>query len=718
MVLYANAERVGMSIKAIARQQGEHSGVDMLTIEQQIADTDVDAIRSIFTQAPYPCYAYQAAAYRLTGEEIRRQDPDPFIIGASVSAGKTDMIAMICTRIAQMNSQQVANNREPYQTLVISRQAEIVSQDSDQLWKYGVQNSIFCAGLSRKAAAFPVIVGSEGTVVNSLEDSLRKDKCINVSLEKISCVKAYASGRSLFEQSAKAVKKAELKDYTPFFVLIDECHMMNVTDYCESELAGESFRQMIASKRASYTIIIRTLEKRCMEKYGKRLRVIGYTGSPWRDNQQIVNENLKTPGFWRKKIIDIDTPFLCSQGAVVPYRFGDTSGLRYDLSNFHSDGEDGIRDFTASDMQAMEKEILKQGTLTQRIMLDVQKICSDRNGVLVTCAGKKHCEEAAKALIPGTKFIIITDDMGQKARLKAMSEIKAGFYKYVFQIGCLTTGVNVPWWDVGVILRRIGSITLLTQLNGRIIRLLPDGSIEHAVPKNDALILDYSGTMDDLGQVFFDPQIEQYQYEQAEINEDYQICPECDGHNSPYARRCINKNEFGNRCDYWFKFRECEDIFDNAGRLIKEGCGAKNDPCARFCQQCAGMLIDPNDKLSGTHYTEGDYYNVLEFDIKLTKDQRALVFYYWLDDRSGGKFHASELFMPESELMWARNAWKVNGVSKHIANPKVRSEVRGIKSALRIMNYAPLFMKPLRVTHRKNGKGKDIIANKVFVESK
>ena len=491
-------------------------------------------------------------------------------------------------------------------------------------------------------------------------------------------------------------------------IVAHNCHHSSVDDYCASELANESLSQMLKEKRSLYTVIIRTLQKRCRDKYGKEMRIIGLTGSPWRDNKQIVNENLKTPGLWRKTIIKIDTPYLCSVGAVVPYRFGDTSGLKYELESFHADGEDGTRE-SASDLEAMEKEILRQGTLTQRIMLDVQRIAADRNGVLVTCAGKKHCQEAAAALLPGTSYIIITDDMGQKARLQAMTDIRAGKYKYVFQIGCLTTGVNVPYWDVGVILRKIGSITLLTQLNGRIIRLLNHEDIPHALPKNDALILDYSGTMDELGDVFFDPQIEKYRYEQAEINEDYQTCPVCDGHNSPAARRCVHD------CGHYFVFKECEDFFDNrTGIQTKAGCGAKNDPCARFCCNCGGVMIDPNDKLSGTHYKEGDYFDVIDFNMKLTKDQRSIVFDYQLSDGQGGKFHASELFMPESEQAWARNAFKANAVNKHIAVPKIRREVGSIKNAVRIMSYRELFLKPLRVTHRKNAKGRDIIANKIF----
>jgi len=496
-------------------------------------------------------------------------------------------------------------------------------------------------------------------------------------------------------------------------VIAHNCHMMNVSDYCESELAAESYHQMLENKRASYTIIMRTLEKRCMDKYGKKLRVIGYTGSPWRDNRQIVNENMKTPGFWRKTVMNIDTQFLCREGAVVPYRFGDNSGLHYDIQSVKATGEDGIRE-TSADLEAMEKEILSQGIMTQKIMLEVQRIAADRNGVLVTCAGKKHCHEAAAALLPGTTYVIITDDMGQKKRMQAMEDMRAGKYKYVFQIGCLTTGVNVPYWDVGVILRKIGSITLLTQLNGRIIRLFNHDEIPGAVPKNDALILDYSGTMDELGDVFFDPQIEQYQYEQAEINEDYQTCPECDGHNSPFARRCIHTDHSGNRCQHWFKFKECEDLTNHQGVTIKMGCGAKNDPCARYCSNCDGIMIDPNDKLSGTHYTEGDYYDVLDFRIKLTKDQRALVFEYTLDDRNGGKFTARETFMPESDLLWARNAFKSNAIRRHILSPSVRKEVSGIKNAIRLMNYASHFMKPKKVTHRKAGGKKDIISNKIF----
>lgn len=195
----------------------------MLKIDQQIAETDVEAIRAMFPKSPYPCYPYQAAAYRLVGEEIRRANPEPFIIEASVSAGKTDMISMVCSRIQQMNNQQLQNNREPYQALVISRDAAIVDQDSAQLWKYGVQNSIFCAGLSRKATAYPIIVASEGTAVNALYDSVRDGRYIRVSPMGYTGVHRYAPGIALVTQLKKSVRRGELKDFTPLFLLVDEC---------------------------------------------------------------------------------------------------------------------------------------------------------------------------------------------------------------------------------------------------------------------------------------------------------------------------------------------------------------------------------------------------------------------------------------------------------------------------------------------------------------
>ncbi len=668
------------------------------TIQDLIKETDCDAIRAEFTDAPYPAYDYQCVVYDLTAKEIRRADPEPGVIVAAVSAGKTTMISMATRRIQNVNLKRRMAGLPVIHALVLARQAEIVQQDAEEMWGYKVQNSIYCAGLSAKAVAYPVVVGSEGTVVNALHKRMSDDR------------------------------------FCPMFLFIDECHQVSVNDYCESEYrkfrdeftgeerTGETWDEMIASKRSQYTLIIRELERRCLAKHGKRLRIIGYTGSPYRDNQLIINEDVSKPGLWRRKIVDIDTEYLVEFGAVVPTRFGDTAKLRYELDEFNSAGGEGDKDFTESEIRAMQDQISSQGTLTQKIMLEVQERCKSRLNVLVTCAGKKHCQEAADALLPGTTYVIITDDMPQKKRIAVMEEIKAGKYKYTFQIGCLTTGVNVPLWDTNVILRRIGSITLLIQLIGRTMRLLRKAHIEAGYQKDHALVLDYSGTMDDLGKVYFDPIIDQYMFQMAEINDDFITCPVCeeagrDGRNSPFARRCIHHDENGVRCEHFFKFRLCEDHKDpRTGKVLKVGCQVKNDVAARFCRNCGGMLIDPNKKLSSKHYKEGDFYNVLDFSLRLTNDQKAFYFEYTLEKPEGGSFKAREILMPEKKETWIRNRYKAV-VSDHLT-PKDRKEVLGVFNAIKVMGMAHLFMAPLRVSYRKvgDGKGKDTIAHKVFVE--
>ncbi|WP_312691108.1 helicase-related protein, partial [Escherichia coli] len=81
--------------------------------------------------------------------------------------------------------------------------------------------------------------------------------------------------------------------------------------------------------------------------------------------------------------------------------------------------------------------------------------------VLITCAGVRHCKEAAAALPPGSTYAIITGDTDTKTRKKILDDVRAGKIKYTFQVMALTTGVNVPNWDFSVILRKIGSLTLL-----------------------------------------------------------------------------------------------------------------------------------------------------------------------------------------------------------------------------------------------------------------
>lgn len=654
------------------------------SITEQIADMDLSRLKAGVGLTPYEPYSYQWATHNETSKEINGYQA-PFIIKAAVSAGKTTLISLLARRARKIN----------WGMMVLSRQGEIVEQDAAEMLNFGVENSIFCASLGRKSTFYPVIVGSEGTVVNALNK--------------------------------------RLKDYVPRILAIDECHHVDVDDLVDSQETmvqkkGRAFHpedtleKMIDAGRKGYTLIIRELQRRCMEKYGKPLVVIGYTGTDYRGIQPIVNTDMSTPGFWRKVIVDISTEYLVDFGAVVPTDFGTIDEeMTYDLEGFESDGNDGAGDFSDAQLNEMQKRILAQGSMTQKIMLDVVEKTKNRNCVLVTCAGQKHCAEAAAALPPDVSYGIVTDKTSKADRRRMLKEAYDGKLKFIFQVGCLTTGVNVPPWDTIVILRRIGSLTLITQLIGRGMRKLKDYHVELGIVKINNLVLDYAGAMDCLAELYFSPMLEQYQYVKDVRDASYKHCPDCGHQNGEHARRCSNMitqpDGSEARCEYFWKSRVCEDVHGDRGEFIQAGCGVENDIVARFCRGCGARLIDPNKQLDRKNYTQDDFVNVRGFKIEPTKDGAGLAFCYDIGNQGEATFRAWEIFWPGSTNPGARMHWRNNGINKHVLDPKERAALSKIRDAKALMGHIHKFMAPVKVTHRKveNGR-KDVITRKVFVD--
>ena len=630
-------------------------------------------------------YEFQCVTFDAIGKSIGKYEA-PFIADLSVSAGKTIILAMIGKRMEQLGL--------PY--MVLSRQSEIISQNSEELRNFGIRNSVYCAGLNVKSVYYPTIVASEGTAANGLFKGLG--------------------------------------DYVPAVIAIDECHMLDAMDIVEAEENEETFEQMRTKKgemvfkdgvntgllgtgRAQYTLIITEMKRRCREKYGRELRIFGLTGSPYRNNDHIVVSNPNIRGFWRKTVIQVPTNYLVDLGFVVPTVYGEVGDLGYDLTEFTPDGSDGVKDFSKKEMEAMQEKIHQNQSMTQKIMQFAAKFMETRNAALVTCSGKRHCEEAAAALPKGVTWAIVTDSTGEKKRREILSDAAEGKYKFIFQIGCLTTGVNVPPWDTSIILRKVGSITLLIQLLGRGMRILKKKHKEAGMVKEDHVVLDFAGTLDDMAELYFDPIIEEIQDQKFKTSrkggDAPRVCPACYYENSPFARRCNNVID-GKRCEHFFTFRLCEDIEDPQTKvIIKKGCGEKNDTAAKNCRCCGEMLIDPNAKLSGKMYRKGDWLRVYDFKIGLTKNQSGIVASYDVMAHSGDRFRAYETFFPESDHRVCSVKWKAF-CSAHIENRTEAFRIGRLRNAKMIMTNAHLFRAPLRVTHRKNQKSQDIIANKSF----
>lgn len=556
----------------------------MQKIDAMIAELDMDKLRASIHTGEIEPRPYQWLVYEKTAEVIRKfgKQPKPSYVTASVGAGKTIMIAMIARRFQDMG----------WEGLVIARQGEIIEQDAEELWNLSVKNSLFSSSLGRKAYAYPLIAGTEGTIINGLFDKTADDGTVTKSL---------------------------LSDFSPRYILVDECHQVNWQDIISEQ------------PETQYGVIMNELNRRCKAKYGHEVIVIGYTGSPFRGVESIKG------AYWKHEIVNISTKYLVDLGFLVPTIFGgqDIEDLQYDLHEFASSDVDGVQDFTDSQLKEMQEEILKQGTLTQKIMLKVMELTRDRLGVLITCAGKKHCKEAAKYLPEGS-YSIVTEDMGQKARRKALKDAATGRKKYTLQIGCLTTGVNIPYWDTSVILRKIMSLTLLTQLLGRPMRLLKPEQVAAGLVKENHLCLDFTGTMFELGGLYEDPILEEAEAQRAKRSGEQVPCPKCQTMNSPYARRCIGKDSTSpdGRCEEFFSFIRCG--FDKHGiRIFDDGCGTKNDPTARYCRQCDHVLRDPNAALNERAYTDNEWTEVKDFKIELTKDEKGVVYRYFITKENG-----------------------------------------------------------------------------------
>lgn len=636
----------------------------MQKIDAMIAELDMDKLRASIHTGEIEPRPYQWLVYEKTAEVIRKfgKQPKPSYVTASVGAGKTIMIAMIARRFQDMG----------WEGLVIARQGEIIEQDAEELWNLSVKNSLFSASLGRKAYAYPLIAGTEGTIINGLFDKTAEDGTVTKSL---------------------------LSDFTPRYILVDECHQVNWQDIISEQ------------PETQYGVIMNELNRRCKYKYGHEVIVIGYTGSPFRGVESIKG------AYWKHEIVNISTKYLVDLGFLVPTIFGgqDIEDLQYDLHEFASSDVDGVQDFTDSQLKEMQEEILKQGTLTQKIMLKVMELTRDRLGVLITCAGKKHCKEAAKYLPEGS-YSIVTEDMGQKARRKALKDAATGRKKYTLQIGCLTTGVNIPYWDTSVILRKIMSLTLLTQLLGRPMRLLKPDQIAAGLVKENHLCLDFTGTMFELGGLYEDPILEEAEAQRAKRSGEQVPCPKCQTMNSPYARRCIGKDATSpdGRCEEFFSFIRCG--FDKHGiRIFDDGCGTKNDPTARYCRQCDHVLRDPNAALNERAYTDNEWTEVKDFKIELTKDEKGVVYRYFIKKENGKDGWASEVFYPFGrQEKYLKNQFKIKGLLNHVSDRNLIDNLMNCHSAKAFMAFTGLIRAPNRITHRFNDKGRDIIHRKEF----
>ena len=531
--------------------------------------------------------------------------------------------------------------------LVLARQGELIKQNSDDAREIGLKLSIFSASLNQKSTYYPVVFGTEGTISRSLHSNFK-----NMAFD---------------------------------LILIDECHMLPWQD------------AMSESPETQYGKIIQHFKKA-----NPKTIIIGYTGSPYRGSEDILGK------FWVKKLSDISTYELINKGFLVPpvFGFGDEAHQYESMKDFKPKGGDGAADFTSKELAAMGRAVCKEQTKTQEIIAEVIERTKNRNGVLITCASKKHCEQVAECLPPGS-WGIVTDSTSSKTRMQILEDAKTGKIKYVLQIGCLTTGVNIPLWDTCVILRKIGSLTLMVQLIGRVLRTLKPNQIDEGIQKHDALVLDYTDGLEALGDIYSDPLLDQAKLSRARSSDVTQDCPLCNTINTEFAVRCIGHDETSSdgRCEHYFMFNECKK------------CGAHNAPTAKTCRKCEAVLIDPNAALTGKAYTDADYKKVLRMELTESQGGKLCVRYYLDSTVSVMGIEqpevATEYLDPFFNTQFHKAQWR-KFVDDHVSSDQWKRALRSCVSIGEIIQNAAAIEQPEAITHRINEKRFSVINRKKF----
>lgn len=614
----------------------------------------------------------------------------PIVVNASVSSGKSVMICELAKAVKE--AALARNTPATVYVLVIQRQGELCEQNSDAAWSIGLQNSVYSASCGgRKSTHYSTVYGTEGTIARALNDYR---------------FSPYTEDELLLSPE----QRARLKKFHPDLILIDEGHQVPYE-------TPES--QYIWVLTHFYDI-------------KPHLRLATFSGSCFRGIESIVGD---TPAHLWKKFASmasndpdypegavgdgiISTEFMIEQGWVVPPIFGwpDDHSKEYDFS--HLESNDWSYDEAELDAATSDRDTCLA------ICQDVIEKAANRKGVLVFAATQRHARMIAAAFkllgVPDDQIGIITEKTSTKDRRSILDKAKTGAIKYTLNVAVLTTGVNCAWWDTLVFMRPIGSIVLLIQAIGRILRLLiKDGEVPMldrdaltaderlaliaASEKPDALVLDYANVMQTLGHLYENPVLEQADLEKAKKEgKDLILCHECGTMNSPYARRCIGRNHAGVRCEFFYHSRRCP------------GCNTENDQVARQCRndECKRLLIDPNANLERKHYTDSESMPVRAMKIESGRGGKLTIRYELADGRN-----PVEIYYPHAGQQKALNTRIWKGFVKNLPIADKERFRLGAMKAETIMQNLELIPMPTELCARENSRGKFNIGRRKWADA-
>jgi DNA repair protein RadD len=383
---------------------------------------------------------------------------------------------------------------------------------------------------------------------------------------------------------------------------------------------GAKFCAVVLDEAHRITPTVKSIIESLVQ-HNPNLRVIGLSATPYRlgdgyiyrmdEHGNAHGEDKAKKPYFNARVFTVYARDLIQQGYLTQPIIGGINSGHYDTLDMELNS---MGKFASVDI---DRAFHGQGRLTSSIVGDIVSQAVNRQGVMIFAATVQHAHEVLESLPPGLSCIV-TGKTPKKEREQILQKFKSRQLKYLVNVSVLTTGFDAPHVDLIAILRATESVSLLQQIIGRGLRIDDN--------KDDCLILDYAENIDRHcpdGDIF-NPEIEaSTDYVAGEAIKAQ--CPECKAHNefAPVineAKHEVDVNgyfidlegirletEFGEmsahhgrrcygevfnktisklvRCSYRWTFKPCVH------------CEAENDIAARYCCECKGELINPNDRL-------------------------------------------------------------------------------------------------------------------------
>ena len=473
-----------------------------------------------------------------------KKTAEPCCIEAATGAGKSHIIAAIANTIHRISGGK--------HVLCLAPSAELVVQNSEKYRATGNPCSIFSASAGAKSLKHPVVFGTPLTVKNR--------------------IRRFGSQFGM--------------------IVIDEAHGITPT--------------------------IRNIVNAIREQ-NANIRVVGMTATPyrmgtgyifgqWPDGKPVGEHETINPYF--SVCVDrITAQELIDQGYLTKPVIGQIHAESYHTLDMELNSRNQF------DSEDIDRAFIGQGRKTSAIIADVVAQARERQGVMVFAATVQHAQECMESLPRGLSALV-TGNTPSQERAAIIARFKAQEIKYLVNVQVLTTGFDAPHVDLIAILRATESVGLLQQIIGRGLRLFEG--------KDDCLILDYAENLERHcpdGDVF-NPLIKTVKAKENALYLKVR-CPLCEVENEFKARPNPSGFEIspsGYFCDLdgitietehgmipAHYGRRCQSKQLAAGQLVQCGsrwttkscphCEADNDIAARYCAECKGEIVDPNEKL-------------------------------------------------------------------------------------------------------------------------